>query len=130
MHARMGETLTKAESETSRSTTEMDFCLSNVLVSSPICPPSTSPKYFVPQSNCTFLLHTNTQSITVPLQGFLNAIVYGWTREDFLYVMASTKNSRSLPNMDCSSDFEDTVKLVEDKLRVQQQDTPDTSMEI
>ena len=77
-----------------------------------------------------FLLHMNTQSITVPLQGFLNAIVYGWTREDFLYVMASTKNPRSLPNMDCSSDFEDTVKLVEDKLRVQQQDTPDTSMEI
>ena len=30
------------------------------------------------------------QSITVPLQGFLNAIVYGWTREDFLYIMAST----------------------------------------
>ena len=28
------------------------------------------------------------QSITVPLQGFLNAIVYGWTRENFLHVMA------------------------------------------
>ena len=28
------------------------------------------------------------QSVTVPLQGFLNAIVYGWTRGDFLQVMA------------------------------------------
>ena len=28
------------------------------------------------------------QSITVPLQGFLNAIVYGWTGENFLHVMA------------------------------------------
>ncbi len=28
------------------------------------------------------------QSVTVPLQGFLNAIVYGWTREDFVNVMA------------------------------------------
>ena len=26
------------------------------------------------------------QSITVPIQGFLNAIVYGWTREDFISV--------------------------------------------
>ena len=28
------------------------------------------------------------QSVTVPLQGLLNAIVYGWTRGDFLYIMA------------------------------------------
>ena len=28
------------------------------------------------------------QSLTVPLQGFLNAIVYGWTKEDFLDAMA------------------------------------------
>ena len=27
------------------------------------------------------------QSLTVPLQGFLNAIVYAWTKEDFLKVM-------------------------------------------
>ena len=25
-----------------------------------------------------------TQSLTVSLQGFLNAIVYGWTRQDFV----------------------------------------------
>ena len=29
------------------------------------------------------------QSITVPLQGFLNAIVYGWTREDFVQAVRS-----------------------------------------
>lgn len=27
------------------------------------------------------------QSLTVPLQGFLNALVYAWTKEDFLKVM-------------------------------------------
>ena len=27
------------------------------------------------------------QSITLPLQGFLNALVYGWTRDDFINVM-------------------------------------------
>ena len=35
------------------------------------------------------------QSLTVPLQGFLNAIVYGWTRDDFLDVMAVDKSSSS-----------------------------------
>ena len=30
---------------------------------------------------------THIQSVTVPLQGFLNALVYGWTREDFLRVI-------------------------------------------
>ena len=33
--------------------------------------------------------------MTVPLQGFLNAIVYGWTREDFV-VTAGVKNNSSL----------------------------------
>ena len=28
------------------------------------------------------------QSFLVPLQGFLNAIVYGWTREDFAKLLA------------------------------------------
>lgn len=32
-----------------------------------------------------FVLHTySVQSITAPLQGFLNALVYGWTREEFV----------------------------------------------
>ena len=28
------------------------------------------------------------QAFIVPLQGFLNAIVYGWTREEFIHIMA------------------------------------------
>lgn len=28
------------------------------------------------------------QSLIVPLQGFFNAIVYGWTREDFVNLVA------------------------------------------
>ncbi len=45
---------------------------------------------------CYSVYPPHTQSITVPLQGFLNAIVYGWTREDFLYIMASTKQHTPL----------------------------------
>ena len=33
-----------------------------------------------------------TQSVTVPLQGFLNALVYGWTREDFLHVIVRSRD--------------------------------------
>ena len=33
--------------------------------------------------DCFFLV----QSLTLPLSGFLNAIVYGWTREDFINVL-------------------------------------------
>lgn len=32
------------------------------------------------------------QSFIVPLQGFLNAIVYGWTREDFAQLLAIGKS--------------------------------------
>ena len=35
--------------------------------------------------NCTL---ANMQSLTVPIQGFLNAIVYGWTRDDFVYLVS------------------------------------------
>ncbi len=35
-----------------------------------------------------FVLYIS-QSITVPLQGFLNAIVYGWTREEFVLAVRS-----------------------------------------
>lgn len=31
------------------------------------------------------------QALFVPIQGFLNAAVYGWTRGDFLNVMSSRK---------------------------------------
>ena len=35
-----------------------------------------------------FFCHTTVQAFIVPLQGFMNAIVYGWTREDFVQLMA------------------------------------------
>ena len=38
------------------------------------------------------------QSLTVPIQGFLNAIVYGWTRDDFVYLVSlkSTQSGKEL----------------------------------
>ena len=36
--------------------------------------------------------HTHTQSLTAPLQGFLNALVYGWTREKFVTIAGYKKN--------------------------------------
>lgn len=33
------------------------------------------------------------QSVSVPLQGFLNAIVYGWTRSEFVQVIRSNKDN-------------------------------------
>lgn len=33
------------------------------------------------------------QSLTLPLQGLLNAIVYGWTREDFVQGIANPNTS-------------------------------------
>lgn len=44
-----------------------------------------------PYTHAPIPIHPYTQALFVPLQGFLNAIVYGWTREDFLDVMASTR---------------------------------------
>ena len=40
-------------------------------------------------------IHSRMQSITVPLQGFLNAMVYGWTREDFLVTPRAKSNSET-----------------------------------
>ena len=37
------------------------------------------------------------QAIFVPIQGFLNALAYGWTREDFLSAMSS-RRSMTLTN--------------------------------
>ena len=44
------------------------------------------------------------QSVTVPLQGFLNALVYGWTREDFVYVMAGTSLTDTFSEADQPQD--------------------------
>ena len=70
--------------------------------------------------------------MTVPLQGFLNAIVYGWTREDFLYVMASTarnekinnNGSRTMVDDEESSDFEDSTVLTESENSIYRNDLP------
>lgn len=44
-------------------------------------------------------MHYHFQSITIPLQGFLNAIVYGWTRQDFITaVRSNTVNVRNEDN--------------------------------
>ncbi|CAI8006283.1 hypothetical protein GBAR_LOCUS4629, partial [Geodia barretti] len=40
----------------------------------------------------TFLL---LEAIFVPVQGFLNALAYGWTREDFLTAMSSQRSLTS-----------------------------------
>ena len=38
--------------------------------------------------NDVLVLMSLYQSLTLPLQGFMNAIVYGWTREDFVQTIA------------------------------------------
>ena len=43
-----------------------------------------------------FVCHTLRQAGLVPLQGFLNAVAYGWTRGDFLSVMSTQHNLSNL----------------------------------
>ena len=45
------------------------------------------------------------QSVTVPLQGFLNALVYGWTREDFLHVIVRSRNDMFSVDSDRNNNF-------------------------
>ena len=55
-------------------------------------------------------MHT-LQSVTLPVQGFLNAIVYGWTREDFVYLV-SLKSQLSERELEESMD--ETLEDAED----------------
>ena len=57
------------------------------------------------------------QSITVPSQGFLNAIVYGWTREDFVGLVSVNSDSEEakieasqelLGDSDCGSQSQES----------------------
>ena len=60
--------------------------------------------------------HFNTmQSLTVPIQGFLNAIVYGWTRDDFVYLV-SLKYKQSWKQLEGSMEevLEDAEEFVSD----------------
>ena len=44
---------------------------------------------------CKYSITTSflsSQSFTAPLQGFLNALVYGWTREDFMRTIAQKRS--------------------------------------
>ena len=38
-------------------------------------------------------IYTYIQALTVPIQGFLNALAYGWTRGDFRSVMSLRHHS-------------------------------------
>lgn len=56
-------------------------------------------------------IHSYAQALFVPLQGFLNAIVYGWTREDFLDVMASNRSREEQDSFILSQDEEEDEEL-------------------
>ena len=40
-----------------------------------------------------YITFATLQAVSITQQGFLNAIVYGWTREDFLHTMAFHRSS-------------------------------------
>ena len=72
--------------------------------------------------------------MTITQQGFLNAIVYGWTRKDFLKIMAVGRENKSSDGMPlvsslCVSDSEEEEEeeeAVDGQGRDQQQLTPRT----
>lgn len=70
--------------------------------------------------------------MTITQQGFLNAIVYGWTRKDFLKIMAVGREKNSSDGMPlvsslCVSDSEEEEEeVVDGQGHDQQQLTPRT----
>jgi hypothetical protein len=46
-----------------------------------------------------YMVFATLQALSITQQGFLNAIVYGWTREDFLHIMAFSGGSSSFGNV-------------------------------
>ena len=44
-----------------------------------------------------YIIFATLQAVSVTQQGFLNAIVYGWTREDFVHIMSMTRSSQHTP---------------------------------
>lgn len=52
---------------------------------------------------------SSIQSLTVPLQGFLNAIVYGWTKEDFIDAVAIKDQEEA--SSDDGGGMEDSVTI-------------------
>ena len=57
------------------------------------------------------------QALTVPSQGFLNALVYGWTRGDFLSVMSTRRLNR--PQHDSLATSYDVMKEKEEETEVE-----------
>ena len=57
------------------------------------------------------------QALTVPSQGFLNALVYGWTRGDFLSVMSRRRLNR--PQPDTLTTSYDAVEEEEEETEVE-----------
>ena len=62
------------------------------------------------------------QSVTITQQGFLNAIVYGWTREDFLSIMAL--GGRKKYQSDVTQLVSDISDSEDEEEEAGQQDTP------
>ncbi|XP_019861081.1 PREDICTED: transmembrane protein 116-like [Amphimedon queenslandica] len=50
------------------------------------------------------------QSLTLPLQGFMNAIVYGWTRDDFVHTIAINRTEEM--NSDVPNNFSNATELI------------------
>ena len=46
-----------------------------------------------------YTVFATLQALSITQQGFLNAIVYGWTRENFLHIMAFSGGSSSFGNV-------------------------------
>ena len=60
------------------------------------------------------------QSVTITTQGFLNAIVYGWTREDFLSIMAIC-GEKERPNGSTQLDSDMCVSDTEEELEEEEE---------
>ena len=60
------------------------------------------------------------QALTVPSQGFLNALVYGWTRGDFPSVMSTRRLNRPQP---------DSLTTSYDAMEEEEEDEEETEVE-
>ena len=65
------------------------------------------------------MIVNSLQSFLVPLQGFLNAIVYGWTREDFTQLMAIGKGHFEGWNIDGTEEESDTAPVAVEESEAQ-----------
>lgn len=59
-----------------------------------------------------FKVFISAQSLTLPLQGFMNAIVYGWTRDDFVQTIAINNRTEELSS-DAPNNYSNATELTE-----------------